>query len=161
MSKKSTLEEAYFHISNGGLTLKVVERIDHRDRKIYEPYKPGETIAEMKKRHDTPLGVVKLTNRRWYMEVKLNSYGGGVSFKFPLVPLIVGWLVEVLPRVHGHMMMPQTEPTDGIEHAFHDTRYAYVKHHEGREVDYKWPHKSESQSEDCSSDQQEPPAKSV
>lgn len=141
MSKKNTLEEAYFHICNGGMTLKVVERVDTRMKDVYanrDPAVPeykGDTWQEPKK-----IGVQKMTNRRWVLEVKLNTYAASVSFKFPLVPLIVDWLLYALPRVKEEMELVRDEPTDGIEHGFRDTHTARIRAERGGSRDHDWPH---------------------
>ena len=68
-----TLESAYVHISNSGLSLKVTE--DAKD----------------------------VQNPTWRFHVGLNAFGTGVKFEFPLVPSIVRWTREALERVEARM----------------------------------------------------------
>lgn len=147
MSKKKCLEEAYFHIDNGGITFRIVENTQQRDRVKYAPYKSGETKEDLLKRMTTPLGVEKLTNRRYYFEVRTSHFGSGVTFRFPLGnPHIVRWTIEALQRTLAWMEMPREEPTDGYEFALREGRM-YIRRVEGREVDIRYP---DSEQQKCS-----------
>lgn len=72
---EKVLESAYFHISNSGLTLKIVEKTHVNEE-------------------DTPT---------WHFHVDLNAFGTSVGFNFPLVPTIVRWIREALQRVETCM----------------------------------------------------------
>lgn len=144
MSKKNTLEQAYFHIFNGGMTLSFVQRIDQRKEKVFAPYphhlKGGESDKDQKKRLSTPLGEVVKTNRKYSMEIRFTSLGTGPTIRCPISPLIVDWLIEVLPRVSGEMKMPRDEKSDGIEYGFREgSKTARVQAQDSRKVDYHWP----------------------
>lgn len=148
MSKKITLEEAYFHICNGGIAIKFVEQHDERESREYPPPVPGETIAQSERRMATPLRIGTNYNRRWFVEVKMMSYGASTTFRFPLGnPLFIAWLMSALPRVLGRMMMDDGRPTDGFEYPFRDTFKAGVSAWDGRKVKFDWPHTVDGTSE--------------
>lgn len=72
------LEEAYFHINNGGVTLRVVEQVDD------------------------PLGLP--SNRRIDLEVQACHFGAGLQVKVPLLGrAMVAYLVEALMRTGEYL----------------------------------------------------------
>lgn len=135
-SKKTTLEEAYFHISNGGITFKIVEEAHERESKLYPPSPKTIQVGY----DPTPIGIETRHNRRWYFEVRTSCFGAGTTFRFPLGnPVMVAWTIDALKRVFNRMTLDLGKPTDGYEFGFRDNRAAQVNHHDGNKVDFKWP----------------------
>ncbi len=140
MSKKTTLEEAYFHISNSGITFKIVECENHRKVDIHAPYVYGESALKCQERLNTVLRTEVRTNRNWYFEVKLASFGAATMFRFPLGnPLFIMWMRQALQRTLDRMMTETEGPTDGFEYPFRETTHASIKHEAGISRDYDWP----------------------
>ena len=118
MGKKVPLEQAYFHINNGGFTLRIVEIRSQRKIRITD------TVHY---------------NRRWVFEVRTSHFGSGVTFRFPLGnPTMVSWMIEALMRVRNQMLTPKL-PTDGFEMAFRHDNPARLSYQAGRKVDMYWP----------------------
>lgn len=141
MSKKTTLESAHFHINNGGLTFSVVERLD--TRKDCPVYPPGWDHSQRERGPDDPEPPVFPTethyNRSWVFRVETNQFGSGVSFSFPLVPLMVRWTLGALERVLARMEAPQDRPTDGPEFAFRNLDHCSISARDGQQVMDHWP----------------------
>lgn len=137
--KKLPLEQAHFHINNGGITLRIIEVHNKRKSNIYD--RSG--WSKEKSLDDPPLKVIgtkTMHNRRWVFEVRTSHFGAGVSFRFPLGnPVMVRWLAEALQRVLARMETDPGELTDGFEYAFRDCRPARLSHFDGEKVDQDWP----------------------
>lgn len=144
MGKKTTLEEGYVHINNGGIIFKIVEVTSEREREKIAPEPPNETAAQRLERYNKPLGIETAVNRTWHMEVRTSHFGSGVTFKFPLGnPSIVQWLIQALQNTLKRMQMDFGQPTDGYEFAFRNwpdgDKRVDVRQYEGRKVDFSWP----------------------
>lgn len=142
MSKKTTLESAYFHINNGGVTFSIVERLDTRKSPIYKDPNPdgaksGVPLERQATGHET------LYNRSWRFRVETHHFGSGVSFSFPLVPLMVRWTVGALERVLARMETPQGKPSDGFEFAFRDLDHCSISARDGQRIEEHWPFEPE------------------
>ena len=151
MSKKTTLEQAYFHISNGGLSFSIIERTDTRKNCTIFPPDWGDTqkvIGEDPAKH---LPTETRYNRSWRFKVTTNQFGATTEFSFPLVPLMVRWTLGALQRVLDRMDAPQDLLTDGYEHAFRELEYCSVSAEGGAKVDKYWPFKPVMSSNDSSS----------
>lgn len=161
MSKKRTLEQAYFHINNGGLSFSIVEKIDVRKSIATPPQEYlsadlCEHVNEVPGRcpchHDCfcrqpgyacYVGIIPrtppkkepevLTNRRWRFRVTTNHFGAETRYEFPLVPVMIRWIVEALNRVLTRMETPTGQPTDGFEFAFRNEE-CWVKTRDGKDV---------------------------
>lgn len=141
MGKKTTVEEAFFDMGNGGFNYKIVEVTSERERTIHAPPVIGETSEQMEKRLASPIRVETLHNRRWYFEVRSSHFGSGLTLRIPLgTPVIVEYLIGSLQRVLGRMKADTGKPTDGFEFAFREGRQRMsVSHFDGQKVDFKWP----------------------
>jgi hypothetical protein len=74
MVVEETLEEAYFHINNGGLTLRIFEKTEDE------------------------------ASSQWVCEVNMKSFGSGTTFQFPLGnPAMVVWFIQALQRTVSKM----------------------------------------------------------
>src|SRR5512142_468064 len=94
-NETTVLEEAYFHISNGGLTLKVVQ----------DPAYTGSSRFNWTMAHLT---------------AEMNSFGVPLEVSIPLgSPEIVYWLHEVMGRLLGDMCQ---QPNSGRYFHFGDPR---------------------------------------
>lgn len=154
MSKKQTLEQAYFHINNGGLTFSIVEKIDVRKvppmtymsagfcehanevpgRCPCPPAcyckQPGLTCGK-----NVPKRPLAMTNRRWLFRVTTNHFGTATKYEFPLVPVMVRWMQSALNRVLTRMETPTGLPTDGLEFALRQDDCCWVKVEDGQVVE--------------------------
>lgn len=147
MSKKTTLERAYLHINNGGLTFSVIERVDVRKDDIILPpdwHKRGpiDISPEGQAERDAALAQLPrqdMTNRRWVFQIETHHFGARTAYSFPIVPLTVRWMIGALQRVLTRMETPLGLPTDGIEHAFADKDNVHVTAIDGQQVDGYWP----------------------
>jgi len=129
MGKKTTLEQAYFHIDNGGITFKIVEETSERESSRYASDGTMRVV-----------GIETKYNRRWYFEVRTSHFGSGVNFRFPLGNLVmVAWTIDALKRVMERMAADTGKPTDGFEFAFRELRRASVGYLGGNKVDFKFP----------------------
>lgn len=142
--KKLPLEQAYFHINNGGITLRIVEIHNKRKSRIYP--KPSGEDKNLGDPPPEPIGVEVKHNRRWVFEVRTSHFGSGVSFRFPLGnPVMVSWLIETLQRVLARMGEDLGKPTDGFEHAFRDCRPVRLSYLDGVKVDHQWPETAQTE----------------
>lgn len=132
MSKTTTLEQVYFHINNGGISFSIVERLDTRKSKVLPPQPPGPQDYEN-------LPVEILFNRSWRFKVSTSHFGSGTSFSFPIVPLMVRWIIQALERVIIRMETPSDKPTDGFEFAFRELEHCAVGACDGKQVNDYWP----------------------
>jgi len=114
MSKKTTLERAYFHINNGGLTFSIIERVDVRkDCIVFPPnWQRGGTGSEDRVAALAALPREDRYNRSWKLKVETNHFGFETSYSFPILPVTVKWLIWSLQRVLDRMEAPQTLPSD-------------------------------------------------
>jgi len=85
MNQVTLLESAYFHINNGGLTLRVTEEKDGDDSE-----NPEEATT------------------LWKLHVTMGVYGSEVGFNFPLTQPIVEWSLGTLSRVYNRMLSCKT-----------------------------------------------------
>lgn len=143
MSKKTTLERAYFHINNGGLSFSIVERVDVRkDCKVfpddwYRPTSPEEREAQL-----AALPTEDRHNRSWTLKLETNHFGVSTQYSFPLVPVTVKWLLWSLQRVLARMEAPQEHPSDlsrGSSFGYEKAENVHVTVQEGQQVDTYWP----------------------
>ena len=74
MSKKTTLEQAYFHINNGGITFSIVERIDILKNSPVYP-KPSASLKVGDGPKLTPISTESLYDRSWRFKVATNQFG--------------------------------------------------------------------------------------
>lgn len=150
MSKKQTLEEAYFHINNGGLSFSVIEKTDVRKQET-STYWAGPELCDHANEVPGRCGCATncycrkvgtcarisveplqlMHNRRWILRVKTHHFGSGITFDVPLIPSMVMWLQEALTRVLVRMKTPTGLPTDGIEYAFRNMDGVYTKVEDG------------------------------
>lgn len=173
MSTKKTLEQAYFHINNGGITFSIIEK---RDTRTSHNYRASDNPGMCEHANENPhicrcsvdcycKGENKtceisktLHNRRWAFRVETRHFGSGVKFDFPLVPIMVRWTVEALGRVLTRMETPEVSstgellPTDGFEHGLMNQRNCRVGVRNGQKVDEYWPVPRET-SEDSGGDE--------
>lgn len=166
MSSKKTLEQAYFHINNGGISFSIIEKRDVRKDRVHSgtgpelcdhpnenpnlcPCSPlcyckGRTCPGIAGPQGTAT-VSKKYNRSWVFRVATSHFGSGVKFDFPLTPVMIGWTLTALRRVLVRMETPETDdkgvplPTDGPEFAFRDQNNCHVKARDGEQVDEYWP----------------------
>lgn len=145
MSKKTTLERAYLHINNGGLTFSIVERVDvHRNCTILPPdwhTRKRDAALGLDSRQEELDALPKEDryNRRWAFKIEASHFGATTSYSFPIVPLSVKWLLWALQRVLDRMEAPQTLPTDGLEYAFQDKNEMRVSIAGGQPYEAFWP----------------------
>lgn len=144
MSKKTTLERAYYHINNGGLTFSIIERVDVRkDCTVFPEDWPQQIRGVSNEERETIVAALpheERHNRRWTFEVETRHFGSGVTFKFPIVPVIVRWTIDALQRVLERMEAPQELPTDGYEHALQDQSRVTVTTRGGLAIEREgWP----------------------
>lgn len=124
------IEEAYFHGSNGGLTLRIVE---------------SKTLSEIDKHpkgengfpdFDAPVTGKDINlSMYWRLEAELSHFGSTVKVEVPLPhPRVIGWLVGALVRTSARMgVYAGTKPSYGWGVPFEDTK-ANVKVRDGEEV---------------------------
>lgn len=148
MSKKTTLERAYLHINNGGLTFSIVERVDvHKNCTVYPPdwhtrkraFSQTTLGLDVRQEEIDALPKEDRYNRRWVFKVEASHFGATTQYSFPLVPLSVKWMVWALQRVLDRMEAPQTLPTDGLEYAFQNKNEMRVTAAGGQPYDAFWP----------------------
>jgi len=142
MSKKTTLERAYLHINNGGLSFAIIEQV-HIHKDVVAKY-PDDWFSRPRSVEEREAELATLPrenhhNRRWIFKVETNHFGSTTSYSFPIVPLVVKWLIQALQRVLDRMVAPQELPTDGIEYAFQSERNVHVIARDGQQVDEYWP----------------------
>ncbi len=155
MSTEKTLESAYFHICNGGVTLKIVEQgkevtsnasrypnlgtwgKDALPSDWEEGLKTGKYLekdTEPYRCHadGTPLVCY---NRQWHLEADLGNHGAHITTRFPLAPLEIKWLIEALQRTLVHMEAPPEQPTNWkVLPPFDNLVRCFIKYKEGIEV---------------------------
>lgn len=147
MSKKTTLERAYLHINNGGLTFSIVERVDiHKNCTVYPPdwHTRPRTVntglgLDLRQEEIDALPKEDRYNRRWAFKIETNHFGATTQYSFPIVPLSVKWMLWALKRVLDRMEAPQELPTDGIEYAFQNKHEMRVMAVDGHPADAFWP----------------------
>jgi hypothetical protein len=148
MSKKTTLERAYLHINNGGLTFSIVERVDvHKNCTVFPPdwhtrkRETSKTTLGLDVRQEEIDALPKEDryNRRWAFKVETNHFGATTQYSFPIVPLSVKWMLWALQRVLDRMEAPQSLPTDGLEYAFQNKTEMRVMAAGGQPYDAFWP----------------------
>lgn len=71
------IEEGYFHISNSGLTFRIIENQNHWDEH-------GECVD-------------------WDVEIRFGAFGHGTSYRFPVMSNMAEYLANVFGRLHKRM----------------------------------------------------------
>lgn len=75
-----TIEDGYFHISNSGLTFRLLEKATPSSREGNGP------------------------SITWEIEIRLGAFGHGVSFRFPLMANMAEYFANVFGRLHTRMV---------------------------------------------------------
>lgn len=138
MSKTNTIESVNWHVHNGGLSFSVVERQDFRKDCYALPddwhnHHPDRTEAQ----REAILAALPRETRcqySWRFVVKMTNHGSGPEFSFPLVPVMVGWIIDMGQRLLVRMESPKAMPSDGYEHAFRNLDHGDVSHKDGQRV---------------------------
>jgi hypothetical protein len=150
MSKKTTLERAYLHINNGGLSFSIIERVDVRKNCTILPSDWPSQVRSLdmtSPRYSEQLEA-KLAqlpkedrhNRRWSFKIEADHFGSHTEYSFPIVPLSVKWLIAALQRVLARMETPTGLPTDNeVPYPFTDKTYVHVTAQGGQQVEEDWP----------------------
>jgi hypothetical protein len=140
MSKKTTLERAYFHINNGGLTFSIVERVDVRKDCIVFPADWQGGLMKDAERQDRLAALPREDryNRKWFVRIETNHFGVSTSYNFPLFPVIVKWFIWSLQRVLARMEAPQEHPSDEPLHDYERTDVR-VEAQDGQQTNFYWP----------------------
>jgi hypothetical protein len=76
----TTIEDGYFHISNSGLTFRLLEKATPSSKDGFGPY------------------------LSWEVEIRLGAFGHGVSFRFPIVANMAEYFANVFGRLHQRML---------------------------------------------------------
>jgi hypothetical protein len=147
MSKKTTLERAYLHINNGGLSFSIVERVDVRkDCTVLPPdwtRRPLDVTPEGLAARDAELAQLPKEdrhNRRWLFKIEASHFGSQTEYSFPIVPLSVKWIIAALQRVLVRMETPTGLPTDDeVPYPFTNKSYVHVTARDGQQVNEDWP----------------------
>lgn len=115
----TVLEDLYFHISNGGLSVKVVEKITVREPAISQDF-AGDT------------------RRKYRMEVTQACMGEYVSFSLPLnSPVMIGTICDALQRTAERMSQSWDDSKDKWD-AFDDTSAGVFRRVKGMDVRPEW-----------------------
>jgi len=74
-----TIEDGYFHISNSGLTFRLLEK-------------------------STPSKNDEGSSISWEVEIRLGAFGHGVSFRYPILANMAEYFANVFGRLHQRML---------------------------------------------------------
>lgn len=130
------IEEAYFHGSNGGLTIRIVESKTLSEIPKFESDgKPLSLESLETRRNEAPIGKKINLSMHWRLEAELSHFGSQVKVEVPLPhPSVIAWLVGALVRTSARMdVYKGTKPSYGWGVPFEDTK-AKVKVRDGEEV---------------------------
>lgn len=107
--KKKTLEEAYFHIHNGGMTLRIVEKDSSWESARYD-----KNTTDLK-----PIGKKTIIKRGWFLEGRLTNFSPGISIRLPLshIPM-VEWVRDALSRLIERIKVSEGDPNVDIHDNF-------------------------------------------